>query len=173
VGEQSESTTWIDFLGPAGTVPRVSALDVLEGRVAPGEFRGKRVVIGVTAPGPDVHRTPFERMRGAEVQATALDTILRGGPLRDVPPLLDILAIVLLGAVPAVATLARRRWLALTAVAATALGFLAVAQILFNNGRIIAVVVPLAALLTATLVAVIFASAGVLRARRARAGGLQ
>ena len=110
-------------------------------------------------------------MRGAEVQATALDTILRGAPLRDVPPLLDILAIVLLAVVPALATLARRRWLALAAVAATAVGFLALAQILFNAGRIIAVVVPLTALLTATLVALVFASAGVLRARRARAGG--
>ena len=80
VGEQSENTTWIDFLGPAGAVPSVSALDVLEGRVAPGEFRDKRVVIGVTAPGVDVHRTPFERMPGGEVQASALDTILRSAP---------------------------------------------------------------------------------------------
>ena len=165
LGEQSENTTWIDFLGPAGTVPRVSALDVLEGRVAPGEFRDKRVVIGVTAPGPDVHRTPFETMRGGEVQATALDTILRGAPLRDVAPLLDILAIVLLAAIPALATLARRRWLALAAVAATAVGFLALAQILFNTGHIIAIVVPLAALLAATLVAV---GAPVAREFRAR-----
>ena len=110
-------------------------------------------------------------MRGAEVQANALDTILRGAPLRDVPLLLDILAIVLLGAVPAAATLARRRWLAVAAVAATAVGFLAVAQILFNTGRVIAVVVPLAALLAATLVAAALASARVLRARRAGASG--
>ena len=150
----------------------MSALDVLDGRVAPGTFRDKRVVVGVTAPvTSDVHDTPFDRMRGAEVQANALDTILRGAPLRDVPPLLDILAIVLLAAVPAAATLIRRRWLAVAAVAAAAVLFLAIVQIVFNTGWIIAVVVPLAALLTATLVAVVFASAGVLRARRARAGG--
>ena len=86
VDEQSDSTTWIDYRGPSGTVRRVSALDVLDGRVAPGTFRDKRVVVGVTAPvTSDVHDTPFDRMRGPEVQANALDTILRGAPMRDVP----------------------------------------------------------------------------------------
>ena len=88
VGKQSDSTTWIDYRGPSGTVRRVSALDVLEGRVAPGTFRDKRVVVGVTAPvTADVHDTPFDRMRGPEVQANALDTILQGAPLRDKTPL--------------------------------------------------------------------------------------
>ena len=44
--DQSTSTTWIDFRGPPGTVRRVSALDVLDGRVArgsvPGQDRGGR-----------------------------------------------------------------------------------------------------------------------------------
>ena len=60
--QQSERTTWIDYRGPSGTVRRVSALDVLNGQVAPGTFSDKRVVIGVTAPvTDDVHDTPFDR----------------------------------------------------------------------------------------------------------------
>jgi CHASE2 domain-containing sensor protein len=167
VGKQSDSTTWIDYRGRSGTVRRMSALDVLEGRVAPRTFTDKRVVIGVTAPvTPDVHDTPFDRMRGPEVQANALDTILRGAPLRDATPLLDILAIVLLAAVPAVATLIRRPWLAVAAVVATALLFLVIAQVAFSAGWIVAVVAPLTGLLVAGLVAAGLAAATALRARR-------
>jgi adenylate cyclase len=144
----------------------VSALDVLEGRVAPGEFRGKRVVIGVTAPGPDVHRTPFERMRGAEIQANALDTIVRGAPLQDAPPLLDVLAILLLAILPALTTLTRRRWLAAAVIVVAVALFLAIAQLAFNAGWILAVVVPLTALLAATLGA---AGLAALQARSAAA----
>jgi CHASE2 domain-containing sensor protein len=167
--DQSERTTWIDYRGPAGTVKRLSALDVINGQVAPEAFRDKHIVVGITASwNPDVADTPFDRIRGPEIQATAVDTILRGAPLRDAPSLLDILAIVLLSAAPAAALLTRRRWLAVTGVVLTAFGFLAVAQLLFNSGRIIAVVVPLAALMTATLVAVGPAVARELRVRRAR-----
>jgi CHASE2 domain-containing sensor protein len=152
VDEQSDSTTWIDYRGPSGTVRRVSALDVLDGRVAPGTFRDKRVVVGVTAPvTSDVHDTPFDRMRGPEVQANALDTILRGAPRRDLPLLLNVLAIVLLAAAPAAATLIRRPWRAVVAVVAAAVLFLAVVQIAFNAGWIFAVVAPLTGLLVATL----------------------
>jgi adenylate cyclase len=167
VGEQSERTTWINYRGPSGTVRRVSALDVLNGQVAPGTFSDKHVVVGVTAAvTPDVHDTPFDRMRGPEVQANALDTILRGAPLRDVPPLLDVLAILLIGAVPALAALALRRYIAVATFVAGAVLFLAYAQIAFSAGWIVAVVVPLAGLLAAALGAAGLAAAGALRRRR-------
>jgi CHASE2 domain-containing sensor protein len=172
VGDQSERTTWIDFRGPARTVRRVSAADVLAGRMEPGTFRDKRVVVGVTASGnTDMHDTPFDRMRGPEIQANALDTIIREAPLRDAPPLLDILAIVLLAAVPALATLTRRPRLAVVAILAAALLFLAMVQLAFGAGWILAVVAPLAALLMATLGAAGLAAAGLVRARRARLRG--
>jgi CHASE2 domain-containing sensor protein len=167
---QSDRTTWIDFRGPAGTVRRVSAVDVLRGRVAPGAFRDKLVVIGVVATGnADVHDTPLDRgrgMSGPEVQANALDTVLRGAPLRDAQPLLDILAIVLLGAVPAVALLSRSLPRAVAAVVAAAVVFLAAAQLAFHAGWILAVVAPLAGLLAAALGAAGLAATRSLRARR-------
>jgi CHASE2 domain-containing sensor protein len=153
-GGQTESTTWIDFRGPSGTFRRVSALDVLDGRVPARDFRNKAVVIGVVAHGsPDGHhRTPLDSaMPGAEVQANALDTMLRGEPLRDVPQLLDILAIVLLASLPAVAAL---RWSApatAAVIAALAVALLFGAQLAFQSGWMVAVVVPLVALTASTL----------------------
>jgi CHASE2 domain-containing sensor protein len=162
-GSQSERTTWIDFWGPAGTIPRVSAGDVLAERVAAGAFRDKRVVVGTST---NLLRTPFGRMRGDEVQANALDTMLRGAPLRDAPLLLDILAIVALGALPAAALLVRRPLLAGACVVASAVLFLVVVQLAFNAGRVVAVVVPLVGLLVATLGVVGLAVARVVRRRR-------
>jgi adenylate cyclase len=96
-----------------------------------------------------VRRTPFDAgrgMAGPEVQANALETMLRGAPLRDGPAVVDILAIVLLACVPAVAAL-RRSWrVTAAAVAAAAAAFLVAAQLAFNAGWIIAVVMPLVAL---------------------------
>jgi CHASE2 domain-containing sensor protein len=171
-GGQSERTTWIDYRGPAGTIRRVSALDVLEGRMPRNAFRDDLVVIGVTArDNPDVHETPLDGGRGtpgAEVQANALDTMLSGSPLRDVAPLVDILAIVLLACVPAVANLTRSWRVTGAAIAALALIFLGVAQLVFQGGWIVAVVVPLAAFVAATTGVAALTAARLIRRRRAQ-----
>lgn len=154
-GDQSERTTWIDFRGPPGTVRHVSAVKVLDGRLPPATFRDKRVVVGVTASGNnDVHETPLggdRGMPGPELQANAMDTMLRGAPLRDAPGLVDILAIIVLAAVPAAAMLLRRRAVAIAVIVGTASLYLALAQIAFAADRIIAVVAPLAGLVVASL----------------------
>ena len=105
-GEQSERTTWIDFRGPPGNIPRVSALDVLQRPCSAGPIRrqGRR----------DRRHRPREPRRATErpldggrtcpdpeVQANAIDTMLRGSPLRDVSRLIDILAILVLASIPA------------------------------------------------------------------------
>jgi CHASE2 domain-containing sensor protein len=179
--DQSTSTTWIDFRGPPGTVRRISALDVLDGRVAPEVFRDKIVVVGRIAPrikqpngaDEDMHRTPFASgasMPGPEVQANALDTMLRGAPLRDVSQLVDILAILLLACVAAVAGLSPSRAVAAAAIAATALIFVVAAQLAFQGGWIVAVVLPLAALAASTLTVTALAVARIARSRAARRG---
>jgi CHASE2 domain-containing sensor protein len=171
-GEQSERTTWIDYAGPPGEIRRVSAVDILDGRVRPGAFADKVAVIGVVARGnPDVHRAPLDRgagMPGPEVQANALNTMLGGAPLRDASRLIDILAILLLACIPAVAALARSRALVAAAIAATAVLFLAAAQLAFHGGRIVAVVVPLLALAVSTAAVTALAAARSARRRTAR-----
>jgi adenylate cyclase len=167
--EQSTSTTWIDFRGPPGTVRRVSALDLLDGDVAVEAFRDKIVVIGRIAPRTrppkppkgtparavrEMLRTPFDGGAGMptpEVHANALDTMLRGAPLRDPSRLVDILAILVLACIPAVAALSLSRAVAAAVIAATAVIYLAVAQLAFHGSWVVAVVVPLAALTASAL----------------------
>jgi adenylate cyclase len=136
-------SAWIDYVGAAGTIPAISAAGLLKGTVSPTALTGKIVVIGDTTPsGQDVHPIPFAHgglMSGAEIQANALDTVLRGNPLRNVPPLPDDLLIILAAVLTPLTTL----WLGLTRgliLGCVALaGLLVAAQLEFNSGRIISV----------------------------------
>jgi CHASE2 domain-containing sensor protein len=111
-------------------------------------------------------------MPGAEVQANALDTMLRGEPLRDASRLVDFLAIVVLACLAAAAALMRSVAGIVAAIAATAVAFLAAAQLAFQSGWIVAVVVPCAALVAAAVgVAALGAARLVLRRRAERADG--
>jgi len=154
-GGQSERTTWIDMHGPAGTVRRVSALDVLSGRVAPRVLRGQSVVIGVVPQeSDDVYRATLDGgtpVPGAELHAEALSTMLRGSPLRDAHPVIAVLAVVVLGVLPALAIVALRTRLAAAVVAGAAVAYLVASQIAFQAGRVLIVVPAIAALALATL----------------------
>jgi len=152
-GGQTDRTAWIDYRGPGGTIPSVSAIDVIDGRVPAGTFRNKVVVIGVAAKGAeDVLDTPLDSaMPGVEVQANAIETMLRGEPLRDVPSLVDILVIALLGFAPVAAALKWSGPATAAVIAALVLVLLVAAQLAFQAGWIIAVVVPLVALVAAAL----------------------
>ncbi len=146
-------SAWIDFRGPEGTIPSVSFSTAYGckgcGRLPPHFFRGKIVVVGATAPSlQDLHATSTDgQMAGPEVQANAIDTVLRGFPLRSIPGWENILLIVLLGAAIPLLSL-RLRPLRVTG-AALALGALlaAAAQVAFDSGRIISFVYPLGALI--------------------------
>lgn len=99
---------WLDYAGPAGTFPTYSAVDVVEGRVPPGALAGKVVLVGITRYGYDVARTPFESMPGVEVQATALENLLRGRPLSRTSRTVDLGAMLGLGALVSALFLWRR-----------------------------------------------------------------
>ncbi|MEA2492766.1 MAG: adenylate cyclase, partial [Thermoleophilaceae bacterium] len=125
----------------------------LDGSVSPGRFHNKLVVIGLTARDTDRHRTPLggdQRMSGPEIQANALDTIMRGASLRDVSRLVDAVIILLLGLVPVAAARLRSPARAAAVVLTTAVLFVAAVQAAFSAGWIVAVVVPLAALAAAS-----------------------
>jgi CHASE2 domain-containing sensor protein len=170
VGEQSDRTTWIDLARRPDASVTTPALDVLEGRAPPDAFRGKLVVIGVTASdSPDVHRTPVEaQMPGVELQAAAIATMFRDAPVRDTSQLVDVLTIVVIAALgAAVALLALP--LSIVAFAAVALAFLATAQYLFaQQDLVLAVAAPLLALALAFLGVVAFTA---IRTARRHAGG--
>jgi adenylate cyclase len=91
---------YISYLGREGSVPRLSLLDLLEGRLDPDAVRGRIVVVGATAVGiGDRFATTFaERLPGAEHVATVIDNVLHGRSIRrDARTLgIDLLAIVAL-----------------------------------------------------------------------------
>lgn len=123
-------TSWIDY---RGTPRRISFLRALDNRLP--DLRGKIVVVGdVTIAGGDYRPTPVGTRFGPEINAYAIDTLLRGAPLRT---LNAWWLIVLLGIVVPLAALrlAGLRWLPVAAAlqAAWPLG----AQLAFDGGRIL------------------------------------
>lgn len=72
------------FDGPPARYPSVSAVDVLAGRHAPQDLRGKVVIVGSSAVGlRDRHRTSLSRtFSGAKVQSALVQNILDGRVLR-------------------------------------------------------------------------------------------
>lgn len=67
----------INYVGPAGTFPTVSATDVIEGEVPPEQFDNKIVFIGVTEGAlADAHQTPFGVMPRVHITANGLATVL-------------------------------------------------------------------------------------------------
>jgi adenylate cyclase len=76
----------INFIGPPGTFPHYSFIDVSNGTISPSVFAGKIVLIGATA--LDLHDdalTPVsaQTMSGIEIQANAIQTLLDGNFLKN------------------------------------------------------------------------------------------
>jgi adenylate cyclase len=140
---------WIDYYGPEGTLPAVSFSTVYRGRLPHGFFHNKIVVVGPSAPSlQDVHPTSTAaKMPGAEVQASAIETILRGLPLRSVGAWLDLALIVLMGFAAPLASLRLGPIATIALAVALAAAFTVAVQIAFDNGRVVAFVYPLGALI--------------------------
>jgi adenylate cyclase len=148
-------TAWIDYAGPPGTVRGVSYSRVLRGKFNPSLFRGKIVIIGPAAPSlQDVHPTSVsgsELMSGAEIEANAVSTALRGFPLKSAPGYLNVLLIVLLALVAPLASLRLAAFGALGVAVATGALFAVAVQLAFNHGRVVSFVYPLVALAVSTV----------------------
>ncbi len=144
------STGWIDYRGKPGRVPTISFARVVNGRFPPDAFRGKVVVVGPTSPSlQDLHPTSVgsrNLMSGAEVQANAVDTVLRGLPLREAPNFVDVLLIVILGLLGPLTAFRLGAIRSLLIVLAVGLLFAVGVQLSFNSGRIVSFVYPLASL---------------------------
>ena len=129
--------------------------DLIAGRVDPAKLRGRIVVVGATAPTlQDVHSTPTASdrlMSGPEIQANAISTALRGMPLREAPGWTGVLALLLLGTLPALAHLRTRGLKAAAVTPLAALAFAGVVQAAFAAGWIVTATYPLLALALGTL----------------------
>ncbi len=140
---------WIDYYGPENSFRRVSFSTVYLGHVPRGFFHDKIVVVGPSAPTlQDIHPTSTARqMPGAEVQASAIATVLRGLPLRSSAAWLDLALIVLLGCATPLATLRFGSIATVGLALALAATFTVGVQVAFDNGHVVSFVYPLGALI--------------------------
>lgn len=134
---------WINYYGPPGTFLHVSFADVLSGRYDPEFFKGRIVLVGVTAVGIETEAlAPFSQTRkgmsGVEVQANILANLLNGDSITvssDTVTRLLSLLVALLCFVVSIRTSERRSvllWLAsLAAVMAISFCLLALSNIWF------------------------------------------
>ncbi len=145
----------IDFAGPPGSFRSISYSKVLKGQFSPSLFKGKIVIVGASAPIlADVHTTATTgsgEMPGAEIWASATDTLLRGVPLKDAPGWLNVALIILLGAAVPLGSLRLRRVRSLLDALGLAVVFTIAVQVAFNSGLIVSFVYPLLALAIGTL----------------------
>jgi adenylate cyclase len=127
----------IDYAGGADAIPTVSATDILHGRVTPDRIRDKIVLIGTTALGTyDLKVTPLSaNLPGVEKNAMVVDNIIHRRFLyrTDGMKLLDAAFIVVLGGglwliLPRVSALQGA-----AAAGAMIVGYLALAQYLFQQ----------------------------------------
>jgi adenylate cyclase len=146
---------WINYLGPRGTVPYLSAADVIAGRVPRAALDGKIVLVGYTAAGFDEVATPFSAVvPGVEVQATVLENILHGTSLWR-PWWLRFAeagGIVLLGLLLGIVILRLPvLWAVGTAAALAVLYAWGTQQLFASRGLALGAIYPLGAILLATL----------------------
>ncbi|MBJ7470944.1 MAG: adenylate/guanylate cyclase domain-containing protein [Solirubrobacteraceae bacterium] len=153
---EPDREAWIDYAGPPKTVLTVPFSQVLEGEFPPGTFKDRIVVVGATAASlQDIHPTSTTardaQMAGPEIQANAIDTVLRGLPLQSAPGWLEILLVVLLSATMPLLAIMLRFGYAFAAALALGVAYPLAAQFAFQEGLMIPVAVPLLGLAIATV----------------------
>ena len=150
-----KGSDWIDYYGPPGTIPTYSFSRVLRGKVPASAFRGKIVVVSAVAPTlHDYHATSVSQsdlMSGAEVQANAISTILRGTPLRDASSPVDAALIVLMSLVAPLGSLRLRPRGVFPLVALAGILLVIGVQLAFQHGIVLPLVVPFGALVASAV----------------------
>jgi adenylate cyclase len=122
-----------------------------------GAFRNKIVVVGASASSlqavADFHPTSTgSNMPGPEVQANAIETAIKGFPLRSIGTAWDVVLIVCLGCVVPFASIRARLLVAVgTGLLFGAIFIPGVLIFAFDSGRIASFVYPLSALILATV----------------------
>jgi adenylate cyclase len=144
---------WIDYAGPPGRISTTSYADVLKGRVPPGRFTGRAVVIGVSDPAEqDLHKTPVgDLMPGPEIQANAIRTALHGFPLRSLPDGVNLVLILVLGLIAPLASLRLGALLVLPLALVVGALFALGDQLAFDSGRVVSFTYPISTLVLSLL----------------------
>lgn len=129
----------LNFRGPSGAFPHLSAADILAGRIKPETLRGRIVFIGTSAAAlRDLRASPLDQnMPGVEVHATIADMIAADDFLRrpDWAPGLELTALIVLGLLSAGLLAYARAAVLLLPFAALAAGIWYGAALVLAQGR--------------------------------------
>jgi adenylate cyclase len=166
----SHAAVRINYLGTP--FPRVSAADVLAGRIPPGELEHKILLVGFTYAAYDKVPTPFDPLTdGVELHATLAHNLLYDGVLRDATGFANFAAIILVGLCGVMLQLhvvRRRAWLPIVGTVAVLLVWMLMVQLAFERRSIVTgMVAPMFTLAVVTAVgsAVALATEGREKAR--------
>jgi adenylate cyclase len=143
------ATGWIDYVGPQGSFRTVPFERVIDGTFPPRLFRDAIVVVGVTDPtAQDAHPTAAGHgfMPGAEIQANAIWTAMRGFPLKSVPSGVNKLLVVLLAFLAPLLSLRLSPFRAFAIAIGVGIAFAVAVQLSFDHNRVVAFIYPLTAL---------------------------
>ena len=147
---------WINYTGPPGGYPRYSFTDVVHGRVAAEQLKGKLLFVGATALGVyDMRVTPFHgNTPGVEIHATVADNIISDRFIRQGGPeaLLDIFSIMLLGALAYFLTTRLKLYGAIPATALLLVLYIWFAYAMFESGHWLNIIYPTLSAVLALLV---------------------
>ena len=146
-------STWIDYVGPAGTIRPFSFSYVYYDKVPAGAFRDKIVVVGPSAVSlQDIHPTSTaDAMSGAEIQGSAIATALSGFPVSSVASWVTLVLIVLFGLLAPIASMRLSLlWTLVVALTAAAL-YLVATQLAFQKGIVTSFVYPFGALVISSV----------------------
>jgi adenylate cyclase len=146
-------SAWIDYYGPANTFKSISFSKVYDGKFPKGFFHDKIVVVGPSAPSlQDIHPTSTSsQMPGVEVQANAIQTVIRGLPVRSLGGWLDLALIVFMGLAAPLASLRAGPLATMALTVALGAAFTVATQLAFDGGKIVSFVYPAGALVTSTV----------------------
>ena len=141
---------WIDYRGGPLRFDTISFASLLSGDFDRRLVAGRVVVVGSSDPTlQDLHATPTsgtDLMSGPEIQANAIETALDGVPLRSAPLAVNLVLLLVLGALIPLVRLRLAPLRAALLVAPVALAFAVFAQLAFDRGWIVEVMPPLSAL---------------------------
>ncbi len=133
------------YLGPAGSLPTYSMLDVMNDELPAGALAGRIVFVGATAAGmPDVYSVPVGGwMSGVEVQAQMTAALLAGQTLRPPSLITTLILTVLMAALAGWSIVQFRPSISALIVIAATLLLLRVAVYLFSRGILLDYLFPL------------------------------
>ncbi len=127
----------INYLGRDAAVPHYSAVDVIKGRIPPGELKDRMIIVGATAIGIyDLRATPMSPVSaGVNIHATIADNILRRAFLVQSfwTLLMDVFSIVFLSLVTGLFVSRLRAVPAFCLTAALSLSFIMVNFLIFSR----------------------------------------